>query len=124
MGIDVYLKWKNMFKADKEAQITSFDVFSGHVGYLREAYHGNPYATKYMFSECFENKSAEFSYPASLLEERLEETLRLVVERASNLYDSTPEEIEKAKKSFVDFVALAKTIEEIQKEPCVVAVSY
>lgn len=53
MGIDVYLKWKGQTEADEEAQITGCSTRAGNKGYLREAYHGGPYATKVLCPEAW-----------------------------------------------------------------------
>ena len=53
MGIDVYMVWNKMTEAEQEQQYT-FSVASGSVGYLREAYHGGPYATRVLVPEGFE----------------------------------------------------------------------
>ena len=42
MGIDIYARWRGQTEEEQHAQITSFSVVHGHVGYLREAYHGEP----------------------------------------------------------------------------------
>jgi hypothetical protein len=47
MGIDIYMRWKGQTDEETQAQFVGFSVVHGHVGYLREAYHGAPYATKY-----------------------------------------------------------------------------
>jgi hypothetical protein len=54
MGIDIYAEWKGMSEAEKKAQVTGFSVEHGHVGYLHEAYHGEPYATQMLVPESFE----------------------------------------------------------------------
>lgn len=59
MGIDIYARWRNMPKEDQEAQMTGFSAVAGDVGYLREAYHGDPYVTKYLLKEAFEAKECE-----------------------------------------------------------------
>src|SRR5438128_1651131 len=46
MGIDIYAYWDGMTDAEEAAQITGMSVVRGHVGYLREAYHGEPHATR------------------------------------------------------------------------------
>lgn len=72
MGIDVYLEWDNMTKADKEARFTGFSVEHGHVGYLREAYHGGPYATAYLITEPWESQPEDgFRIKAVELKRRL-----------------------------------------------------
>ena len=55
MGIDIYARWKGQTEAEEQAQNTGFSAVHGHVGYLREAYHGEPYATRYLAAEAFEN---------------------------------------------------------------------
>ena len=55
MGIDIYAKWDRMSRQEEAAQITGFSVEHGHVGYLREAYHGEPYATKVFVPQAFED---------------------------------------------------------------------
>jgi hypothetical protein len=71
MGIDIYLKWDGMTDEDKEKQVTGMSTIAGEVGYLREAYHGGPYATKILCREAFESDSCEAEIPADVLRERL-----------------------------------------------------
>ena len=54
MGIDLYARWRDMTEDERAAQITGFSIEHGHVGYLREAYHGEPYATRVLIPEAFE----------------------------------------------------------------------
>ena len=55
MGIDVYLKWNEMKDEDHKAQLgKGFQTDIGDTGYLREAYHGSPYATQMLVPEAFE----------------------------------------------------------------------
>lgn len=56
MGIDVYLRWDKMTARERKAQFTGFSVTAGGTGYLREAYHGGPYATRVLVPEAFEDK--------------------------------------------------------------------
>jgi len=58
MGIDIYAEWRGMTEEESNAQITGFDAAAGHVGYLREAYHGEPYATRVLVPEAFEQGEA------------------------------------------------------------------
>src|ERR1051326_1589275 len=51
MGIDIYAQWHGQTKEEETAQITGFSTVRGHVGYLRESYHGEPYATKHLCAE-------------------------------------------------------------------------
>ncbi|NDD52317.1 hypothetical protein EBZ39_00295 [bacterium] len=71
MGIDIYLKWDGMNEKDEKDQVTGFSTTAGEVGYLREAYHGGPYATKMLVREAFEAENCEAQIPAKVLRERL-----------------------------------------------------
>jgi hypothetical protein len=72
MGIDIYLKWKRQSKKDKKKQTDcGFSTTSGAVGYLREAYHGGPYATKILVREAFEAEDCQAQIPAAVMRERL-----------------------------------------------------
>jgi hypothetical protein len=71
MGIDIYLKWEGMEEDDKQKQITGMSTTAGEFGYLREAYHGGPYATKILCREAFEAENCEAEIPAAVLRERL-----------------------------------------------------
>ena len=71
MGIDIYLKWKGMTEEDKQKQFTGFSTTAGNTGYLREAYHGGPYATKILCREAFEAENCAAQIPAAVLRERL-----------------------------------------------------
>lgn len=53
MGIDIYMYWPGMTPQDKALQYVGFSALAGSVGYLREAYHGSPYATKFLVTEAF-----------------------------------------------------------------------
>ena len=80
MGIDIYARWHGMTDREEEAQITGFSTVDGDVGYLREAYHGEPYATRFLFREAFESPDASALISAALLKERLPEALRACCE--------------------------------------------
>ena len=101
MGIDVYLNWNGKTEEEKEAQLTGFSTVHGHAGYLREAYHGGPYATKVLVPEAFDARSdhtcgtgAEESceacrgvhIPAATLRDRLRRTLIAALCRDAMLY--------------------------------------
>src|ERR1700732_2798969 len=87
MGIDIYAEWTGMSDAEKKAQATGFSVEHGHVGYLREAYHGEPYATKVLVPEAFETGRAPIS--ADTLWERLGDTLKIAEQREREIYGET-----------------------------------
>lgn len=71
MGIDIYLEWDGMEEEEKSAQVTGFSITSGNVGYLREAYHGGPYATRILVREAFEAEDCRAQIPAEIMRERL-----------------------------------------------------
>lgn len=126
MGIDIYLKWKGQTEEERKAQYTGFSITSGHVGYLREAYNREPYATKVMFPETWQDhndtddeKRKGVSYPASVLRERLSRTLAAVRERYGDS-EVLPEAIQ----SWEAFVALAERKEAETGAPCRVVNSY
>lgn len=72
MGIDIYLKWDGMTEEDRGRQLTGFSTTVGGTGYLREAYHGGPYATQIFFREAFEAEECEAEIPAALMRERMD----------------------------------------------------
>ena len=71
MGIDVYLEWDDMTEEEKQAQCTGFSTVAGDVGYLREAYHGGPYATRIIAREAFEAEDCVAEISAAIMRERL-----------------------------------------------------
>jgi len=132
MGIDCYNQTAQDLNGNDSGQ--GFDITAGDKGYLREAYHGNPYGTMHLLSECFEiddiytNLSGQdegVAYdikvfiPAKLLRKRLPQTLEIVKERYLKVYkEATDEDIKEAQKSFIDFVELAEKIEKKEGKPC------
>jgi len=71
MGIDIYLEWAGQTEEDRKKMCTGFSTTSGDVGYLREAYHGGPYATQILVREAFESDDCRAQIPAAVLRERL-----------------------------------------------------
>jgi hypothetical protein len=125
MGIDIYLNWKEQKKSEADAQETGFSVVHGHVGYLREAYHGEPYVTHYLFPEVFGGASTIADIPAAVLRERLPHALELAELRERTVYqESDPEALAAVKRSFVDFVELAEAKERATGAPCTIIASY
>lgn len=61
MGIDIYLEWEGQTETPK----------TGATGYLRESYHGGPYATRILLREAFEADTCRAEIPAAILRERL-----------------------------------------------------
>jgi len=126
MGIDIYAVWKGQTEEERKRQ---FEVWltsaSGHIGYLREAYHGEPYATRFLFSEAFASEDHEAGIPAKTLRERLPEALQLVERREREVYEVTNErQIEWVRESFRSFVALCERKEKETGAPVVIRASY
>jgi hypothetical protein len=115
MGIDVYMRWKEQTEDERKAQYTGFSIAHGHIGYLREAYHGGPYATKVLFPEGWMDGEYdnELGIPikAITLRERLPATIIAAIERASIVYHEEIDENAPEVKAFKDFVELAERVE-------------
>jgi hypothetical protein len=125
MGIDIYAHWKGQTEKEEKAQVTGFSVVHGHVGYLREAYHGSPYATMFLCQEAFDADDHTAQIPARVLRERLPETLRLAEERQRAVYGLTDKkENEQVLKSFSDFVELCEQKEKETGEPVTIVASH
>lgn len=73
MGIDVYLEWPGQEEERKikDNQILWCSPTQGHVGYLRESYHGGPYATKLLVREAFDAENYRAEIPAAVMRARL-----------------------------------------------------
>jgi hypothetical protein len=126
MGIDVYMRWTGQTDEERQAQYTGFSIVHGRVGYLREAYHGDPYATRVLVPEAFsaaETDQQEVPIPAAVLRERLPAALDACEIRHTTLYQDSPDLIARAKQSYIDFVALAERKEETTGEPVRILVS-
>jgi hypothetical protein len=127
MGIDIYMKWRKQSKKEADAQCTGCCVEAGRVGYLREAYHGEPYATRHLVREAFD-PPYEAEIPAKTLRERLPKTIELAVKRLRVVYKvpGNDAELKKHKdvKSFIDFVELAERKEKETGEPVIINASY
>jgi hypothetical protein len=117
MGIDVYMRWKGQSKDEKEAQFTGFSTVHGHIGYLREAYHGGPYATTAL---CGEDGGI---VSASELKARLPEALKACEIRERTIYKGDDAAVAQRQKAFIDFVALAEQKEKETGEPVEIVVS-
>lgn len=130
MGIDIYAEWGDEsfhdradrevgrpdYKADREtAKKQSALIYSGANGYLRESYHGRPYATREFVREAFEAKDATARIPASVLMGRLEKAAADTIQRYREVYDCEPrsEETLWQMRQFADF---ARKVAEIERE--------
>lgn len=118
MGIDVYMEWDGQTEAEKNAQFTGFSVAHGHVGYLREAFHGEPYVTRVLFPD-----HDEGPIPASTLREREEIAIATAIERERKVYGEENPEDSPMVKSIRDFIALAEKKENETGKPVIVRVA-
>ena len=121
MGIDIYMNWKDQTEDEKQSQFSGFSIEHGHVGYLREAYHGTPYATQYLVKEAFDSDEGEAYIPSTLLRERLPETLKLHIRRSKDIYGEDVKETDPSAKAFTDFVELAEKLTMEGKPPSIIA---
>jgi len=123
MGIDIYARWHGQTRDEIQAQAEAlFTIDAGGIGYLREAYHGAPYATKYLCAEAF--KEGEAQIRAAVLRERLPHTLDLAERRERALYNADAKAVEEVKQSFRDFVSLCERKEKETGEPARIIASY
>jgi hypothetical protein len=126
MGIDVYLKWERQSQSEKAQQ--GFCGAHGHLGYLRESYHGGPYATHVLVPEAFTDGRGEQSVqiPAAVLRQRLPPTIETAIERLVNVYGLNREEArnDEIVKSFIAFVELAERKEKEIGKFCTIHASY
>lgn len=83
MGIDVYLEWQGQTDAEEQAQFTGYRTDAGHLGYLREAYHGGPYVTRHLVGDAFDEDKA---IPAATLRDRLPAAILLALYRHEIVY--------------------------------------
>lgn len=93
-----------------------------HVGYLREAYHGEPYATRVLVPEAFAANEA-VPIPAETLRARLPDVLAAVEKRHTTIYQDSPEAIATYQQAYADFVDLAARKESETGEPVLILVS-
>lgn len=119
MGIDIYLRWEGQTEAEEEAQYTGFSVEHGFVGYLREAYHGEPYATKVLLPETWDEENDKAVIPNATLCERLPQAIEAALIRERTVYGETDvtEESCSMVKSLKDFVALHGRLEAEGRKP-------
>ena len=126
MGIDIRTVWKNQTKAERDEQAAEWlNTLAGRFGYLREAYHGEPYATQYLCAEAFDNMdTGDAEIPARVLRERLPETLKLVAKRERTIYQLDEKSIKQVKQRYRDFVELCERKERETGEPALISADY
>ena len=125
MGIDIYAWWPRQTKDEKTAQCTGFSVVDGDVGYLREAYHGEPYATRYLVREAFDAKNGKAKISAKKLRARLPKTVELAIQREREVYENKAADGNTdVVQTYVKFVELCEQKEAETGEPCTIIASY
>ena len=116
MGIDIYARWRGQT--------------DGQLGYLRESYHGAPYATKFLLREAFVDHHEEYvkdlgvPIPAAYMRARLPRALALAVEREQRVYGNAIDEHHPVAQSFTDFVELCEAKEKVTGERCYIYAAY
>ncbi len=137
MGIDILLSWDAMRDTERKAQLTGFRVDAGDVGYLREAYHGGPYATQLLVPEAFHTQQlgvtaardagfdvderAAVYIAGATLRGRLEAVCGVVIRRAAKVYGDALTLDSPEVRAFVDFVSLVERLEREGRCPRVFA---
>jgi hypothetical protein len=125
MGIDIYAEWDGQTEDEKQAQYTGYSVQHGHTGYLREAYHGEPYATRILVKEAFASDEGAAHIPAKVMRARLPEVIQAAMERERVVYgNSAAQKTDPVIKSFTDFVELCEEKEKQTGKPCKIIASY
>ena len=124
MGIDIYTRYLGQTPEERNEQSSHWlCTDGGQVGYPREAYHGEPYVTRFLCREAF--TTGEAAIPAWLLRKRLAKAVRLVAVRERALYpDESEEEIQAICDSYTAFVEHCERIEAMIGEPVIIVVSY
>jgi len=141
MGIDIYMSWGNGPSYDGKYE----EAFRGANGYLRESYHGGPYATVLLVPEAFgdplrtaqafgvpfveslalDTDADGYSLiPAAVLRSRLGAALLTVAERYRAIYREECGEGHPALREFVEFVELAERMEAALGRPVGVRASW
>jgi len=122
-GIDIHAEWTGMTGEERAAQWGCCGPEHGHVGYLREAYDGEPYATMALVPEAFDMYRAPIY--AEKLQARLPEALEIAEQREREIYGMTSEaDIRRVLQSYADFVELCARKEAETGEPCLIVASY
>jgi hypothetical protein len=118
------MNWKGQTREEKEAQVTGFSITHGHVGYLHEAYHGSPYATKLLVPEAFNTETYAADIPARVMRNRLPIVLAAAEERERVIYGGDDDGVKESQKAFIDFVELAELKEAETGTPVTVMASF
>lgn len=124
MEIEICAQWDRMSMQEAAAQLSAkYNLAGGAVGYLREPYHGEPYATRTLVPEAINYGRARIA--ATTLRKRLPDALQ-VVEAREHAYAVTAADetgIERMQKEYRDFVALCARKEAETGIPCLIIAS-
>lgn len=129
MGIDIYAKWASQSESDRGKQAAAWlSVDDGDVGYLREAYHGAPYATRVLVPEAFDVATYPDGAPisAATLRKRLRKTLSVARARQLLVYKEPAGSVDTRMvlQSFTDFVVFCEAKERETGTPCRIYASF
>ncbi|MDA1062212.1 MAG: hypothetical protein O2895_04805, partial [Chloroflexi bacterium] len=101
---------------------------AGDVGYLREAYHGGPYATHVLMPEAFaaapgidSDRSGGVRIPSATLRERLDEACDVAIVRARAVYGQRLTRESPEVRARAELGVLAERLEREGREPRVLA---
>ena len=118
MGIDVYVEWDKRTEEEHDRQITGFSIESGDAGYLREAYHGSPYATHYFVQEAFEDEEYDgVAIPSDTLLQRVPLAVDIHIQRHKEIYKEDVKKEDKSARAFGEFAKLVQDLERQGKKP-------
>ena len=118
MGADIYLTWDGMTKADKENQLTGFDVTCGKYGYLRGAYNGHVGYDALLILFKGIDWEQKWKVDVGILTANFEKLKKTLFKTAKNKFyhkGGVDLEIE----SYYDFVGLAQKLVLEKKKPTV-----
>jgi hypothetical protein len=118
MGIDIYATWPEQTFEEQEAQSKAWlSDGGGSIGYLREAYHGEPYPSRHLVAEAFDSPDG-VTIAIETLRKRLPETLKLAEERERTVYNETDEAaVKRVVKQYSDFVDFCEKVERSTGQP-------
>ncbi len=123
MGIDIYVEWDKRTEEEHDKQMTGFSIESGDVGYLREAYHGTPYATKYFVQEAFEYDNIKddddlaVAISSDTLLQRVPLAVDIHIQRHKEIYKEDVAKEDKSARAFGEFAKLVQNLERQGKNP-------
>ena len=124
MGIDISLRSSGEPKGQIPNHSTKCGLNrAGTVCTIREAYHGEPYVTRFLFREAF--KTGEAQIPAATLRQRLPEALRLGDYRERTVYaEVSSQAMRRVLQEYTAFVESCERLEGSTGEPVTIVASY